>query len=414
MQLIIKEISDRMDFDPFSTLHLICEIRCGILRLFEKIEYYFNDCNIVYHCDIPLMLDSFLKKENKHTTIKENIPTLLLYSNVLMDNDVYKQIMEIVHFATTDTMILDNKQKLIGYYFTNFNNHYHTEPPKSYNIISINNACVITYIWDMNELIGKQIENDFNLIQNFNTYHTKFISAFSLCSEGIYKQVWYDNNCSENIFVSNSAKISSGVVFDASAGKIIIDDEATIMPLSFIQGPCYIGKKTIVKAGATIYKDCCFGPFCKIGGELETTIFQGYSNKQHQGFIGHSFVSEWVNIGAGTSNSDLKNSYSNVIIHLQNKKIDTGKIFIGAMIGDHCKLAINTSLNTGTIIGICSNIAKAGLTDKYVSPFSWISDKSKEKYNLQKAILTAKVVMSRRRKELTFEEQQLITDCFMK
>jgi UDP-N-acetylglucosamine diphosphorylase/glucosamine-1-phosphate N-acetyltransferase len=262
------------------------------------------------------------------------------------------------------------------------------------NIASINISCVFNYIWELFDVIGSEIEND------FNDYMTE-------------KQN-FRNDLDKNTFVSKSANINTKVVFDSSNGKIIVDDNAVIMPLSFIQGPCYIGKNTIIKAGTIIYKNCCFGPYCKIGGEIETSIFQGYSNKQHHGFIGHSFISEWVNIGAGTSNSDLKNNYSNIIIQLSDKKIETNKKFIGAMIGDHCKMAINSSLNTGTIIGICSNVAKTELTKKYISPFSWLSDNYEEKYDLQKVILTAKVVMSRRNKEFTFEEQQLITDCFIK
>ena len=393
MQVIVKEIENRTGFEPFSCMHLISELRCGIVRLFEKIEHYFNDCDITYYCENEILFNSFLKRENKNNKIKENIPTLLLNSNVLINSFSHKEIKKIIDTEPNNTMILDNKQNIIGYYFNNFDINKMNIDKNNCNKIFIDSFCVINYIWEILDIVGKEIDNDFN----------NFINV---------RQI-FNNDFGENIFVSKSANVGKGVFFDATAGTIIVDDEATIMPLSFIQGPCYIGKRTIIKAGATIYKNCSFGPYCKAGGEIETTIFQGYSNKQHNGFIGHSFISEWVNIGAGTSNSDLKNNYSNITIQLSNKKVDTGKRFIGAMIGDHSKTAINTSLNTGTIIGICSNVVKTGLTDKYIPPFSWISDKYTEKYDLQKAILTAKVVMNRRHKELTFEEQELITNCYM-
>ena len=393
MQLIINEIENRNNFEPFSNLHLVCELRCGILRLFEKIESYFNDCNIVYHCDNELLLDSFLKRENKKKNIKENIPTLILNSNVLIDGASYNEIKNIIDDASYNTIIYNNKKDIVGYYFSNFQtSDFKNNDANEYKQVSMKNICVLNYIWDIFNIIGQNIENDWKHClnkQNFNEHNTP------------------------NLFVNPTAKINNGVHFDTTNGTIIIDKAVEMYPLSFIEGPCYVGPNTIIKAGTQIYKNCTFGPYCKASGELANTIFQGYSNKQHSGFIGHSFISEWVNLGAGTTSSDLKNNYSNIIMQLSDKKIETGKRFIGSLIGDHSKTAINTSLNTGTIIGVFSNVAKSGLTDKYIPPFSWLSDKGIEKYNLQKAILTACVVMNRRNKELTFEEKELISGCFI-
>ena len=395
MQVVIKEIENRMDFEPFSNLHLVSELRCGMLQLGEKIEHYFSNCEIVFHCNNSVLFDSFLIRTNKKSKkIKENVSTLVLNSNVLINKETHKEIIKAITTETSNTIILDKKQNEIGCYFKNFDLSKMKMDKDDFKKVTIKYNCVINFIWELFDLIGGEIEKDFNnCVKNKSNFSDKI-------GDGIY--------------LNKSAKIGRGVVFDSSKGKIIIDEMATVMPLSFIEGPCYIGKRTIIKAGAVIYKNCCFGPFCKIGGEIDNSIFQGYSNKQHNGFIGNSFVSEWVNIGAGTSNSDLKNNYSNVTIHLADKKIDTRKRFIGVVIGDHSKTAINTSLNTGSIIGIFSNVAKVGLTEKYIPPFSWISEKATEKYDLQRAILTAKVVMNRRHKELLFEEQQLISDCYMK
>jgi UDP-N-acetylglucosamine diphosphorylase/glucosamine-1-phosphate N-acetyltransferase len=156
---------------------------------------------------------------------------------------------------------------------------------------------------------------------------------------------------------------------DASKGLIVIDDNAEIMHNTVVIGPCYIGKNTKIKIGAKIYPNCSFGDFCKIGGEIEHSVFQNYSNKQHDGFIGNSFIGEWVNLGAGTNNSDLKNNYSSVSIKLSNKTIPTNRLFLGCCIGDHSKTAINTSLNTGSIIGFCSNIHLTGLTPKFIGSY---------------------------------------------
>ncbi len=394
MQLIINETENRNNFEPFANLHLVSELRCGALRLFEKIEHYFNDCDIVYHCDNELLLNSFIRRENRNKNIKENVPSLLLNSNVLIDDSSCEAIKNIMDSASYNTIIYDSKKNIVGYYFNNFQLTDSKNIDKNeYKSASIKSACVLNYIWDVFNIIGENIEKDW--------------------ANCIDKQKF--NKHIENVFISPSASISEGVYFDTSKGTIIIDSSAVIHPLCFIQGPCYIGPNTIIKAGTQIYENCSFGPYCKAGGELEDTIFQGYSNKQHFGFLGHSFISEWVNLGAGTTSSDLKNNYSNIVMQLSaNKKIETGKRFIGSLIGDHSKTAINTSLNTGSVVGIFSNITKSGLTDKYTPPFSWLSDKGIEKYDLHKAILTARVVMNRRNKELTFEEQELITTCFVK
>jgi len=392
MQLIINETENRNNFEPFANLHLVCELRCGALRLFEKIEHYFYDWDIVYYCDDDLLLDSFIKRESKNKNIKCNIPTLILNSNVLIDDASYLSIKKNIDNSLSNTIIYDNKKNIIGYYFKNFQLSDLKNTDGNYKQAIIKNVCVLNYIWDMFNIIGENIEKDWtNCINKYN-----------------FKE--YE----KNVFISSTARINKGVHFDTSKGTIIIDSSSVIYPLCFIEGPCYIGPNTIIKASTQIYENCSFGPYCKISGELENTIFYGYSNKQHNGYIGHSFISEWVNLGAGTTSSDLKNNYSNIIMQLSNKKIETGKRFIGSLIGDHSKTAINTSLNTGTVIGIFSNIAKSDLTEKYVPPFSWLTGKCVEKYNLQKAILTARVVMNRRNKELTFEEQELITACFMK
>jgi len=142
-----------------------------------------------------------------------------------------------------------------------------------------------------------------------------------------------------------------------------------------------------------------FGDVVKASGEIEESIFQGYSNKQHLGFLGHAFIGEWVNLGAGTTNSDLKNNYSKVNVILEGKRYETGMQFLGTIIGDHSKAAINTTFNTGTIVEPFCNVFGKGYPPKYIPPFSWSSDDIEE-YELDKAIQTAAKVMKRRNIDL--------------
>lgn len=200
----------------------------------------------------------------------------------------------------------------------------------------------------------------------------------------------------ENIVIGEGAVVRPGVVLDASAGPIVINDGAIIMPGAVVIGPVYVGMNSIVKAGARIFEGTSIGDVCKIGGETDETIFASYSNKQHDGFIGHSYVGEWVNIGAGTNNSDLKNNYSSVRMWCGGSIRETGRQFLGLIIGDHSKTAIGTLFNSGTVVGFNCNVFGAGMADKFVPSFTWGNSRDAKAYELDRAILTAQVVLERR------------------
>jgi len=209
----------------------------------------------------------------------------------------------------------------------------------------------------------------------------------------------------KNIHISNSAKISAGVILDASEGPIIIDDNAFIDIGVMIKGNTYIGKNSKINPGAKLNGEISIGPYCKIGGEVEATIFHGYSNKQHDGYIGHSYIGEWVNLGANTNNSDLKNNYGKIKFDLGFKKIDTNEMFIGSMIGDFSKIGISTMLNTGTYIGMGANVFGSGFQDKLIQSFSW---GKKEVTDFRKFLSTLEVVKSRRDENISEKEKNLL------
>lgn len=160
----------------------------------------------------------------------------------------------------------------------------------------------------------------------------------------------------ENVFLGQNVQIDSTVVFDASTGPIVIDDDVKIGPFTFLRGPVYVGPQTRVSEHASIKDFVSISHTCKIGGEVEGTILEPYTNKQHHGFLGHSYVGSWINLGAGTCNSDLKNTYGLVNMQYGGDKISTGMQFIGCIIGDYAKTAINTSIFTGKTIGVASMV----------------------------------------------------------
>jgi UDP-N-acetylglucosamine diphosphorylase/glucosamine-1-phosphate N-acetyltransferase len=204
-----------------------------------------------------------------------------------------------------------------------------------------------------------------------------------------------------NIHIAAGATVSAGAILDASDGPIFVMEGSTVQPGAIVVGPVVIGENCLIKAGAKLYGPLSIGPSCKLGGEIASSIFIGYSNKQHDGFLGNSIVGEWVNLGANTNNSDLKNNYSDVAVTLHGEKINTGSPFFGSIIGDHVKTAINTQLNTGTVIGVGSNIVDVGFPPKAVGAFRWGGSENFEMYDIERFLKTAGIVMHRRDRKIT-------------
>lgn len=215
----------------------------------------------------------------------------------------------------------------------------------------------------------------------------------------------------ERVYVHPAAKLDGPLVLDSRDGPLYIDADARIEPFSFIQGPTYIGPGTLI-ASARIRGETSFGPICRIGGEVEASVIQGYSNKHHDGFLGHSWLGEWVNIGAMTTNSDLKNNYGSVRVALEEiGQLDSGLIKLGCFLADHVKLGIGLHLNGGTIIGTGSNVFGLHSVPKSVPHFTWGGEAFRE-YRIDSMISVTRTVMGRRKRELTPEYEALLRASF--
>ena len=215
----------------------------------------------------------------------------------------------------------------------------------------------------------------------------------------------------DNVFIDGGASVRAGSVLDASAGPIIIADNAYIDIGSLIQGPVYIGPGCVINPGTKLRGNVTLGPQCKIGGEVEDVIFQGFSNKQHDGFLGHSYIGEWVNLGANTNNSDLKNNYGLIRLVINGEEIETEKQFLGTLMGDYSRTGISTMLNTGTIVGLGANIFGEGFQDKYIASFRWGKNDTTE---LEKFFGTIEKMKQRRGKSLSPNEKIYLTKLYEK
>lgn len=196
------------------------------------------------------------------------------------------------------------------------------------------------------------------------------------------------------------ATIFPGVVLDTTAGPIVIDDHVTIRPGAIVSGPVYLGPHVTVLDGALIKGHTAIGPWCKVAGEVGGTIFQGFANKAHDGHLGDSYIGEWVNLGAGTTNSNLLNTYGEVVCKAKagGSNERTGEQFLGAIIGDHVKTAICTRLFTGTVLHMGSMFAQTKAVEGTVGALSWCTDEGVKPYRVEKFVEVMKAAMARRKK----------------
>ena len=224
------------------------------------------------------------------------------------------------------------------------------------------------------------------------------------------------NNFVQNpnqIFIEPGASVNFAYL-NAESGPIYIGKDAAVMEGSMIRGPFAMGENAQIKMGAKIYEGTTVGPWCKVGGEVSNVVFQSYSNKGHDGYLGNSVIGEWCNIGADSNSSNLKNNYAEVKIwdYTDKRFNPTGLQFCGLIMGDHSKCGINTMFNTGTVIGVHCNIFGSGFPRNFIPSYSWGGAKGYKTYQLDKAIEVAGLVMQRRNMQLEEADQLIFEHIF--
>ncbi|MGP0062364.1 MAG: hypothetical protein ACLQGP_02015, partial [Isosphaeraceae bacterium] len=217
----------------------------------------------------------------------------------------------------------------------------------------------------------------------------------------------------DRLRIHDTARIDPYTVFDTTNGPIMLGPNVWVQPFTRIEGPCSIAAETQLFR-ANVRGCVTIGPNCRIGGEVEAAIVHGHSNKYHEGFLGHAYVGEWVNLGAITSNSDLRNDYGEVFVPLQGDPIPTGQAKVGCFVGDHTRTGMGSMLNTGTSIGVMCNVLPAGiLLPKHVPSFTAVLyGRVAQGFPIEKLFETARTVMGRRGKVFTEQEEQLYLSIF--
>ena len=208
------------------------------------------------------------------------------------------------------------------------------------------------------------------------------------------------------VSLGKDVTVEPGCVFDVREGPVRLSDGVTIRAHTRLAGPAWIGPGTTVLGG--VLSEVSLGPVCKVRGEVETSVVLGYANKAHDGFLGHAYLGRWVNLGAFTTNSDLKNNYGPVRVGGRDGPVETGLLKVGCFLGDHVKTGIGTLLNTGTVVGAGSNLFGGRMPPTWVPHFSWGSGDQLTPFRLDKFLEVATRAMDRRNLALDAEMEGVL------
>jgi UDP-N-acetylglucosamine diphosphorylase / glucose-1-phosphate thymidylyltransferase / UDP-N-acetylgalactosamine diphosphorylase / glucosamine-1-phosphate N-acetyltransferase / galactosamine-1-phosphate N-acetyltransferase len=372
---------------PFTLTRQVQDIRVGILTIREKWE-------------LALGMPSFDKYEDDYKdqdraiTIDESIGDDIIYlihGNVLPTEKLAKQIKklkpgEFISAGKNDNIAYCiSKEEILNEQQIKVRKAIKLEPELK----------EVHFPWDIFALNAWAIEEDFKWLTE-----SRKGQRISSTNKTINPR---------NIFIEKGAEVEFSIL-NASAGPIYIGKGAVVMEGCLLRGPLAIGAGATVKMGTKIYGATTIGPKCVVGGEIKNTVFFGRSNKAHDGYVGDAVIGEWCNLGAGTSCSNVKNTASDVMVWTPKGQMNAGKK-CGVMMGDYSRTAINTSINTGTIIGVSSNVFGNSLTPKYIPNFSWGSD-GVERYEFERAIEGIKNWKGMKKETLTESEEFILKHIF--
>lgn len=357
MHLMMFEDDYFSNFKPLTYTRPVFELRCGVFSFLERAVKKISHERVFLHVREYLRgIEEYKYVDVAVNSVDDLDDDLILISGRLILNDKFDLFFEkllknknvifiqddsvvagLLSPATAKNVFYSKSECLVDVQdFLEFKDDL--------CIIKVDGVSLIRNIWDLIDLNHELLCYDFYL----KVKEPKLLGQIDDRAV-IYGDV-------KNIHVEGSVVVEGNVNVDARGGPVYIDENVKIQGPSSIHGPCYIGRNTRIVSGARIRSDCSIGETCRIGSEVESSIFHGYSNMYHTGFMGHSYVGEWVNIGALTANSDLKNTYGQIKMRFQGREVNTGKIKIGCFIGDHVKTSIGCQIYTGRLIGVSSHL----------------------------------------------------------
>ena len=367
---------------PLTYTRPVCDIRIGILTIREKWEKYLGEKTSTITEDY-LSAKYPTEQSEEMMLINGSIcptPKLLKAIKGLKVGQALVCQGNVVAMYKTKAQFLSEEDST-------------QEIEVEYDFIKINNT------WDIFVLNDKALREDFELLTQ-NRKSAPLSSTNRVVGE-------------QNIFVEEGAVVEFAIL-NAKEGPIYIGKDAEVMEGSIVRGPFAMCEYSVLKMASKIYGATTLGPYVKVGGEVSNVVIFGYSNKAHDGFIGNSVIGEWCNIGADTNASNLKNTYEEVRVWSieKNTFVPTGQTFFGTIMGDHSKCGINTMFNTGTVIGVSSNIYGHGYQRNYIPSFAWGGTTGLKSYDMEKAIEVAEKMYQRRNVVMSQQDKEILRNVY--
>lgn len=367
---------------PLTYTRPVCDIRIGILTIREKWEKYLGEKTSTITEDY-LSAKYPTEQSEEMMLINGSIcptPKLLKTIKGLKVGQALVCQGNVVAMYKTKAQFLSEEDST-------------QEIEVEYDFIKINNT------WDIFVLNDKALREDFELLTQ-NRKSAPLSSTNRVVGE-------------QNIFVEEGAVVEFAIL-NAKEGPIYIGKDAEVMEGSIVRGPFAMCEHSVLKMASKIYGATTLGPYVKVGGEVSNVVIFGYSNKAHDGFIGNSVIGEWCNIGADTNASNLKNTYEEVRVWSieKNTFVPTGQTFFGTIMGDHSKCGINTMFNTGTVIGVSSNIYGHGYQRNYIPSFAWGGTTGLKSYDMEKAIEVAEKMYQRRNVVMSQQDKEILRNVY--
>ncbi len=370
----------------------IAELRTGIYSFKERWELFLKE-------EISYNTQDYLQ-DKYPIRLAEN--SIYINAGIIASAEIYKQINTL---STGECLVNSTSDRIIAFC------------PAKAKIYSLEEINAIA-----NNFSVKQVDVEVKILQfpwEIFSWNKEVIeSDFPLITEGRTSASLNNTNTligNNPIFIEKTAKINATVI-NTENGPVYIGENAEIMEGSLIRGPFVMGENAVLKMNSKMYGATTIGHGCKVGGEINNSVFTANSNKAHDGFIGNAVIGEWCNLGADTNNSNLKNTYEEVKLwsFVEDKFVKTGLQFCGLIMGDHSKSSINTMFNTGTVIGFSSNLFGEGFHRNFVPSFTWGGHRKYSAYQLDKAIKTAKLVLERRGIPFTEADEKIFVEIFKK
>jgi UDP-N-acetylglucosamine diphosphorylase/glucosamine-1-phosphate N-acetyltransferase len=385
---------DSHSLGPITLTRPAIDLRCGVLRLWEK-----GTAGDLAGLIVADRYAAIMREREPELTVN---PEVSAGSAVFLNGRVLDAHTLLPELSGDDCVILDGDRlaavRLSGTAIMDFVRAVRAGRAQLPEIVDRTERSLrwIEQPWDLITANPGEIEADWQRLggahSNRNVHSTATIYA------------------PERVRIEHGATIESGAVLDAREGPIYVGAGAIVHPLSYIQGPASIGADAQVMSGARIREGSSLGPGCRVGGEVEESILQDHSNKYHDGFVGHTYIGSWCNLGALTTTSDLKNTYGTVRLDLEGGTIDSGLTKLGSFISDHVRLGIGTLLTSGCVIGPACNLFGGTLLPKAVDAFQWGGADSLEPYDPDRFFFTAATAMARRGVTLGEAEKELLRE----